>query len=285
MRPFWLLCAVAATLAAQDFGRVQVEKIAGAYRFLEGPTLSKDGHLYFTDIPSNRILRFSPGGQVELFRKDTKGANGLAIDERGRVVACEGEGRRVARIPLEGEPEVVAESFEGKPLNAPNDIVIRGNNIYFTDPAFGSAADRKELPFYGVYRVSSRKEITAIARWDKRPNGIAVSPNGRILYVASSDERAVRAFDLDRAGNASNERLLVTGIQGVPDGLKTDAKGNLWIACAGVAVYSPEGKLIRFIEMGEKPSNLAIGAGEPFSVYVTARTSLYRIRFDRKEDQ
>jgi gluconolactonase len=285
MRPFALLCAAAAAVAAQDFSRLQIEKLAGGYRFLEGPAFSKEGHLYFTDIPSNRILRLSRDGKLEVFRTGTRGANGLAIDDKGRVVACEGEGRRVARIPLEGEPEVIADSFEGKPLNAPNDIVIRGNNIYFTDPAFGPAADRKELPFFGVYRVNQRKEIAAIARWDKRPNGIAISPNGRMLYVASSDERAVRAFDLDRSGNASNERLLITGIRGVPDGLKTDAKGNLWIACAGVAVYSPGGKLIQFIEMGEKPSNLAIGEGEPFFVYVTARTSLYRIRFDRKEGQ
>jgi sugar lactone lactonase YvrE len=285
MRVFPLLLAAGAMLGAQDFGKLQVEKVAGGFRFAEGPVWSREGHLYFTDVPNNRILRYTPGGEVQLYRDKTLGANGLALDERGRVVACEGEGRRVARIPLEGEPEVLADSFEGKPLNAPNDLVIRGNAIYFTDPAFGSASDRKELPFYGIFRVTSRKEITAIARWDKRPNGIALSPNGRLLYVASSDERAVRVFDLDRAGNASNERLLTTNIQGVPDGLKTDAKGNLWIACAGIAIYSPEGKLLRFLEMGEKPSNLAFGEGNPPVVYVTARSSLLRISFEGKEEQ
>lgn len=262
---------------------MQVERASQGFRFTEGPAWSKDGYLLFTDIPSNRIMKFTPGKGTEPFRDNSGGANGLAIDDRGRVIACEGTARRVTRTDAKGKVEVLAEKFEGKALNAPNDVVLRRDgHIYFTDPAFGRSEDTRELAFYGVYHITPRGELSIVARWPKRPNGVALSPNGRILYVAGSDERLIRAYDLDRQGNATNERVLVTGIEGVPDGLKTDEKGNLYVAAAGVLIYGADGKLVRKIEMAETPANLSFGDGDLQGLYVTARTSVYRIRLDVK---
>src|SRR5207249_11727383 len=140
----------------------------------------------------------------------------------------------------------------------------------------------RELDFYGVVRITPKGALEVVARPKGRPNGIALSPNGRILYVSNSDERNIRSYDLDRAGLASNERLLVSGIEGVPDGLRTDEKGNLYLAAKALFVYSPEGKQIKKIELVETPSNCAFGDDDLESLYVTARTSLYRLRLGVK---
>lgn len=278
-----LVAVCAAVCGAQEPGEYKVERAKTGFHFLEGPVWSKDGHLIFSDIPANKILRFTPGKAIELLRENSGGANGNALDDRGRLVSCEGARRRVTRFNGKGEVEVLAEKFEGKRLNAPNDVTIRKDgHIFFTDPAFGKDDDAKELSFYGVFHLSPKGELKAIARWPKRPNGIALSPNGHILYVTGSDERVVRAYDVDRQGVATNERILISGIQGVPDGIRTDEKGNLYVACKGVAIYSPEGKLLRTLEISEGPSNLAFGDADLKTLYVTARTTLYRVRLDVK---
>jgi gluconolactonase len=283
MRLATLLVIAAALAAAQDQGMVQVVRVSTGYRFVEGPVWSKDGYLLFSDIPNNRIHKLTPGQPVEMFRENTGGANGLAIDDKGRVIACEGNARRVTRMDAKGKVEVLAEKFEGKSLNSPNDVVVRRDgNIYFTDPAYGKNMDTKELPFFGVYRITPKGELSVVGRWEKRPNGIALSPNGRVLYVAGADERVIRAYDLDKQGNASNERIVVTGMEGSPDGLKTDEKGNLYAAADGVLMYGADGKFIRKIDVAERPANLAFGDADLQSLYVTARTSLYRIRMDVK---
>ncbi len=278
-----VLALIATLAAAQDFSQIKIERVGAGYRFTEGPVWSHEGFLLFSDIPNNRLHKLVPGKGIELAREGTGGANGNAIDDKGRIVSCEGGNRRVTRRNAKGEVEVLAERFEGKRLNAPNDVVIRKDgNIYFTDPAFGKQDDTKELPFYGVYRITSKGELSVIARSDKRPNGIALSPNGRLLYVAGSDERVIRVYDLDRGGAAANERVLITGIDGVPDGIETDEKGNIYVACRGVAVYTPAGQFVHLIEMPERPSNLTFGDGDLQGLYITARGLLLRIRLDVK---
>lgn len=278
-----LLAAAAALASAQDAPPAHVERASTGYRFTEGPVWSREGYLLFADIPNNRIHKFTPGKGMEVWRENSGGANGLAIDGGGRVIACEGTARRVTRTDAKGRVEVLAERFEGKRLNAPNDVVVRRDgHIWFTDPAFGQSEDTKELPFYGVYHITPKGELSVVARWPKRPNGVALAPGGRVLYVAGSDERVIRAYDVDRQGNASNERALVTGIDGVPDGLKTDEKGNLYVAAAGVLVYGADGKFVRRIEIPERPANLGFGDADLAGLYVTARSSLYRIRLDVK---
>lgn len=283
MRPIVALLLLAGALAAQDFSNLKVEKAAGGFRFTEGPVWSREGYLLFSDVPDNKIHRFTPGQGTEIFRDPSDGANGNTFDSQGRLYTCESRTRRVTRTDRKGRIEVLAESFEGKRLNAPNDIVVRRDgHVYFTDPYFGKQADTREMDFQGIYHITPKGQLELIARTQGLPNGIALSPNGRILYVAMSGERAVRAWDLDRQGQVSNERVLISGIEGVPDGMKVDEKGNLYVTAKTVAVYSPEGKPLATIVAPETPSNCAFGDPDFRSLYITARTSLYRVRLDVK---
>jgi len=272
-----------AALAAQDFSDLKIDKVAAGFRFTEGPVWSREGFLLFSDIPNDKILRFAPGKRGEVFREKSDGANGNTFDAQGRLYSCESRTRRVTRADKKGKIEVLAEKWEGKRLNAPNDIVVRKDgHLYFTDPAFGGSTDQRELDFYGVYHITPKGQMELIAKPKGRPNGLALSANGRVLYVDNSDERNVRAYDLDRNGKASNERIVVSGIDGVPDGMKVDEKGNLYVTAKGVAVYSPEGKLLTTIEVAETPANCAFGDPDFQTLYITARTSLYRVRLNVK---
>lgn len=278
-----ILLLLAASLSAQDFSKIQIEKVSAGNRFTEGPVWSKEGFLVFSDVPNNRMLKFIPGTGNATYRENTNGANGNAIDTQGRLLTCESRTRRVVRQKKDGALEVLAEKFEGKRLNAPNDIVVRKDgHIWFTDPAFGDQADRRELDFHGIFHISPKGELSVAAKPKGRPNGIALSPNGRILYVANSDERCVHAYDVDGQGRATNERVFVKDIPGPPDGLKLDEKGNLYIAATNLSVYTPQGKLLKTIELAEKPSNVAFGDPDYQTLFITARTSVYRMRLDVK---
>jgi gluconolactonase len=268
---------------AQDFSKVKIEKVAGGYRFTEGPAWSREGHLLFSDVPNDKILKFIAGQTTQVFRAGSNGANGNAFDSQGRLYTCESRTRRVTRTNKQGKLEVLAEKWEGKRLNAPNDIVVRRDgHAWFTDPAFGDQADHRELDFYGVYHLNAKGELSLVAKPQGRPNGITISPNGRILYVANSDERNVRAYDVARNGQVSNERVFVTSVEGPPDGIRTDERGNLYVTAKGLCVYSPEGKLLTTLEMPETPANCQFGDADLQTLYITARTSVYRIRLDVK---
>jgi len=276
-----LSCCLA--LGAQDFSRISVEKVAGGYTFTEGPVWSHDGYLLFSDVPNNRIYRYTPGAGATVFREDSNGANGNTFDAKGRLYTCESRTRRVTRTDKRGKIEVLAEKWDGKRLNAPNDIVVRRDgHVYFTDPAFGGQAESRELDYYGVYHITPKGEMELIARPAGRPNGLALSPDGKLLYVANSDERNLRAYDLSNDGKASNERVLVSGIEGVPDGIRVDENGNIYVTANRLAVYSATGKLATTIDIPETPANCAFGDPDLKTLYLTARTSLYRIRLDVK---
>jgi len=270
-------------LAAQDFSKLQVEKVAHGFRFTEGPAWSRDGYLLFSDIPGGKIMKHTPEGATEVFREASNGAAGNAFDTQGRLYTCETHARRVTRTDKKGRIEVLADKYDGKRLNAPNDIVVsKSGHVYFTDPAFGNQQDMRELDFYGVYHITPKGQLSVIAKPSGRPNGISLSPNGRILYVANSDERNIRAYDVDHDGEVSNERAAVSNIDGIPLGIHTDEKGNLYVAAKGIAVYSPAGKRMATIPVAETPANCAFGDSDLQTLYITARTSLYRVRLDAK---
>lgn len=279
----WLLFLFALALGAQDFSNIQIEKIAANNRFTDGPVWSKEGFLLFSDVPNNRVVRFTPGHGVTTFRENSSGVNGNAFDKDGRLYSCESRTRRVVRQQKDGGWEAVAEKYQGKRFNAPNDIVIRrDNHLWFTDPAFGEQADHVELGFFGIYHITPKGELDLVAKPKGRPNGIALSPNGRILYVSNADERAIYAYDVDGQGRASGERVLIKDIDGPPAGLRADEKGNLYVTCSHLVIYSPQGKLIKTIEMPETPSNCAFGDADLQGLYITARTSVYHIRLNVK---
>jgi len=264
--------------AAQDFSQVRIERVSKDHQFTEGPVWSGDGFLLFSDIPGNFIYKIDPKGK-SVYREQSNGANGNAYDPQGRLLSCESRARRIVREEKSGKVTVLAETFEGKRFNAPNDIVVRSDgHIYFTDPAFGKQADDRDLDFYGVFHITPRGVVEVVAKPKGRPNGIALSPNGRILYVTNSDEHNVRAYDLDRQGNASNERELIARIPGTPDGMTVDEKGNLYVTAKAVHIYSPEGKEIKVIEIPEVPTNIVFGDSDLQSLYITAQTSVFKTR-------
>jgi gluconolactonase len=277
--------ALALVVCAQDFSEVKVTQLAKDQGYTEGPVWSKDGYLIFSDTPGDRLLKWTPGHGIDVFRKDAHGPSGNALDSEGRLYTCETRARRVTRTDKKGAVETLAERWEGKRLNAPNDIAVaRNGHAYFTDPAFGSQADTRELDFHGVYHIPPKGPLKLVAKIAGRPNGIALSPNGRTLYVAGSDERSVRAWDLDRNGEPSNERVLVSGIDGIPGGIKVDEAGNLYVAAKGIAIYSPAGKLVHTVGMHGRVSNLAFGEPDGKSIFVTGGGSVYRLRPDKEKE-
>ena len=264
---------------AQETPDMPMDRVATGFRFTEGPAWSREGFLLFSDVPNDKIMKYVPGQKPTVFRENSNGANGNCFDAQGRFYTCESRTRRVVRMDKKGEMQVLAEKWDGKRLNAPNDIVVRKDgHIYFTDPAFGNQADTRDLDFYGVYHISPKGDLELIAKPAGRPNGIALSPNGHILYVANSDEHNVRAYDVDRNGEVSHERVVISGVDGVPDGIRVDDKGDIYVTATGVAVYDAQGKLVETLGMAETPANCAFGDTDLESLYITARTSLYRAR-------
>jgi len=284
MRMRLFLFATAAALFAQQPGQVLVEKVVTGFKFLNGPTWAPDDTLLFSDTPTDRQLRHTPGKSAATELGSRAGGIGATtFDTKGNMYVAEPRARRLVRTDRKGKTEVVAERFEGKKLNAPNDLVVRRDgNVYFTDPAFGEQQDSVELGFYGVFRVDTKGVLSAIARWKTRPNGIALSENGRTLFVSDSDSQTVHAFDLDKDGVASNDRVVISKIEGAPGGIRTDAAGNIYVAARDVFIYSPKGELLRTLRLGEQPSNLTFGGVELETLYVTARSSVYRVEIGVK---
>jgi gluconolactonase len=273
-----------ATLLAQDFSDAKLELTAKGYMYLQGPAWSAEGnYLIFSDIPSNRLMKWIPGREPEVFRADAHGPSGNAFDSRGRLYTCETRSRRVTRTAKNGQIETIAAEWDGKKLNAPSGIAIgKSDHVYFTDPAFGEQQDRRELDFYGVYHLPPKGPMKIAAKWNTRPNGIAVSANGRILYVSAPDEHLIRAYDIDKEGDVSNERVFAAKIEGVPGGLHVDEKGDLYVAANGIQVFHPDGKFAAAIPVHERPSNCAFGYPDAMTLFVTAQGNLYRAKLDVK---
>jgi len=268
---------------SQDFKDYKVETVSGNNIYTEGPAWSTEGYLIYSDAPNDRLMKWVPGQPPIVLRDKAGGAMGNAFDAQGRLYSCETHARRVTRTDKKDRLEVLADKWQGKRLNAPNDVVVRKDgHAYFTDPAFGKQQDTRELDFYGVFHVTPKGELDLVSKSQTRPNGVALSPNGKVLYVTDSDRHAVIAYDLDKAGAASGERTVISQIEGIPDGIKTDEKGNLYVAARAVFVYTPEGKPLGQVQLAETPSNLTFGEGDLESLFVTARRFLYRVRLNVK---
>ena len=276
------LLSLAQLAFAQGIGELRFERLAQGYRFTEGPAWSKEGgYLIFSDTPSDRLLKWAPGSAVTVYRADANGPAGNAFDAQGRLYTCETRTRRVTRTDKNGKIEVLADAWDGKRLNAPSQIAVaRNGHVYFTDPAFGAQSDHRELDFHGVYHIPPKGAMTLVARFASRPRGIALSPNGRTLYVSNADDHNIRAWEVDRNGETANERVLATKIEGAPAGIAVDEQGNVWVAAKGIAIYSPEGKRVHLIELHDVVSSLAFGEADFKTLFIAARAVVFRAQPD-----
>jgi gluconolactonase len=275
--------------------------------FLEGPAVDAESNVFFSDIAGNRILKMDPKGGVTVFRADSGRTNGNCFDAQGRLVSCEGgeQGagrRRMVRTDMKtGNVTVLTEKYDGKRYNSPNDVCVDSlGRIWFTDPRYGDRSDL-EMDVEGVYRIDPDGKVTRVLTQKDvdRPNGIAVTPDAKTLYVIDSHPKAggnrkIWAFAVQPDGTLKDRRLIYDFGKGRGgDGMKLDVKGNLWVAAginqprgnaaesldvpAGVYVISPQGKLLGRIPIGEDLiTNLAFGGPERKTLYVTAGKTVYR---------
>jgi gluconolactonase len=260
--------------------------VATGFQFTEGPVWqSRGGFLLFSDIPADRIYALDKGGRAAVYREPSGHSNGLTFDAAGCLLTCEHGNRRVSREEPGGPTTVVADRFQGKRLNSPNDLVVKSDgSVYFTDPPYGVRPEEQELAVHGVFRVSAGStDVELLAEDFVMPNGLAFSPSESRLYIDDSapERRHIRVFDVATDGTLVNGRLFHDmNVQepGAPDGMKVDVDGRLYCTGAGgVWVFGPDGTHLGTIVTPEKPANCAWGDEDWRTLYITARTSIYRI--------
>jgi gluconolactonase len=290
---------VLAVMIPACFAQVEVAtKTPDSPAFTEGPTVDADGNVYFTNLGSQSILKLAPDGTLTTFREESHGANGLVFDAQYRLLACESgrEHHRITRTDMKtGEIEVLADSYQGQPLNGPNDITVDGKGrIYFSDPSM-----RGNEAVYRIDTDGTLRQLIATPDID-RPNGLQISPDDKHLYLVESNgaegrSRRIRVFDLAEDGTLSNPRVLINFYPGrSADGLAIDSEGNLYAAAGlhntrgtsetldtkpGVHIISPEGEEIEYIPTPQDTiTNLAFGGPDLKTLYVTAGDTLFRVR-------
>ena len=279
-RIFIIVAMLAGSAAfALDFNS-PLEKLAGDFQFTEGPVwIAAKNELLFSDIPANRIIRFKDG-KFETFRTPSHNSNGLTLDKQGRLIACEHGSRSVTRTEADGTITTLADHYDGKRLNSPNDVVVKSDGaIYFTDPPFGVRRGEQELDFQGVFRIApDGKTLTVVVRDFVKPNGLAFTPDEKVLYINDTERGQIRAFDVAADGSLSNGRIFTADAPGA-DGMKVDLEGNVYCACKpGVMIFDRTGKHLHTYTLADQPTNLAFGDGDWKTLYITARPSLYRVR-------
>ena len=262
----------------------EAERLATGFVFTEGPLWHPDGFYYFVDVRSSVLYRIVPGRAPEVVREKTGGGNGTTFDLQGRLVICEGDNRRVARMAADGRVEVLVDRFEGKRLNRPNDVVCKSDgSIYFTDPGLRVPLAERELTYAGVYCVMPDGVTSLVADFEY-PNGLAFSPDERRLYVANTRwAQYIHVLDLDPSGKMIRRRIFADmssdETDGVPDGMKVDVDGRVYCTGpGGTWVFAPDGARLGIIRTPEVPANLAFGGADLRTLFLTARTSVYTLR-------
>lgn len=258
------------------------ESIAAGCVFTEGPLWLPEGALLFSDIPKARIHRWTRAEGLSIYREPSGQSNGLTLDLAGRLLACEHGNRRLSRTEADGTVITLADSYDGKRLNSPNDVVVHSSGaIYFTDPPYGIQANQQEQPCNGVYRLAPDGTLTRLADDFDRPNGLAFSPDEQTLYIDDTNRMHVRAFDVAADGTLTNGRVFaefeILQRHGA-DGLKVDREGRLYVTGGGgLFVWAPDGSPLGVITLPENPANVAWGDADYNVLYLTARTSVFRV--------
>jgi len=273
-------------------GNGYLEHLYGGCRWAEGPVWFGDGgYLVWSDIPNNRMMRWTPDQGVGVFRASANNSNGNTRDREGRLVTCEHGTRRISRTEPDGSITVIADSYDGKPLNSPNDVVVKSDGtIWFTDPPYGimsdyegNKAEQEQAGCY-VYRVDPKTgDISVVADDFAKPNGLAFSPDESLLYIADTalshdpdGAHHIRVFEVGEGGTLSGGGVFADISPGLADGFRLDTDGNVWTSAGdGVHVYAPDGTLLGKIKVPEVVSNVAFGGPKRNRLFITATTSLY----------
>jgi gluconolactonase len=262
----------------------QAERLATGFVFTEGPLWHPDGFYYFVDVRASMLYRITPGRPHEVVREKTGGGNGTTFDLQGRLILCEGDNRRVTRRAADDRFEVLVDRFEGKRLNRPNDVVCKSDgSIYFTDPGLRVPLAEREVEHAGVYRIAPDGAVSLVADFEY-PNGLAFSPDERLLYVANTRwAQYIHVLELDGDGRVLRRRIFADmssdETDGVPDGMKVDVEGRVYCTGpGGTWVFAPDGARLGVIRTPEVPANLTFGGPDLRTLFFTARTSVYTLR-------
>ena len=271
-------------LQATILETTESERLATGFVFTEGPLWHPDGFYYFVDVRASMLYRITPGRPHEVVREKTGGGNGTTFDLQGRLILCEGDNRRVTRRAADDRFEVLVDRFEGKRLNRPNDVVCRSDgSIYFTDPGLRVPLAEREVEHAGVYRIAPDGAVSLVADFEY-PNGLAFSPDERLLYVANTRwAQYIHVLELDADGRMARRRIFADmssdETDGVPDGMKVDVEGRVYCTGpGGTWVFAPDGTRLGVIRTPEVPANLAFGGPDLQTLFFTARTSVYTLR-------
>jgi gluconolactonase len=260
-----------------------LDRVATGFVFTEGPLWHPDGFFYFVDVRTSQLYRIALGQKAELVRK-TEGGNGTTFDMQGRLINCEGDGRRITRTDRDGEVSTLIDRFESLRLNRPNDVICHSDGaLFFTDPSLRVPVKERDVGEGAIYRLTPEGQCSRVA-WFEYPNGLALSPDERTLYVANSRWTAyIHAVELNAQGEMVRRRIFADmsadGTNGVPDGMKVDTAGNVFCTgTGGVWVFAPDGTKIGIIETPEVCANVAFGGPDLRTLFLTASTSVYALR-------
>jgi len=264
--------------------KAHLTRVAGNFGFTEGPMWDESGFLYVSDEEQNKIYRvFLDGRKEEVISLGDPDGN--TYDRQHHLIDCASVLRAIIAVTPEGKYTVLADRYEGKKLNSPNDVVIGPDGaIYFTDPTLDLVkGEHQEIPFQGVYRLDDKGSVRLLTKDLTQPNGLAFSPEGKHFYVDDSEQRNIRVYDVAPDGSLSNGRIFGEELgephQGVPDGIKVDREGNLFVTGPkGIWVWDAKGHRLGTIEMPEQPANLTWGDNDYRTLYIAATTSVYRLR-------
>jgi len=259
----------------------RTEELTNGFVFTEGPAPDASGNIFFTDIPKNRIHKWSLDSELSTFLENSEGANGLYFDKDGNLLACQGNGRKLVSIDTNGDISVLADKYQEKPFNSLNDLWLDlEGGVYFTDPRYGRNRDDIQQDGEHVYYLTpDRKNVIRVIDDMVRPNGVIGTPDGKLLYVADHGDDKTFVYTINNDGTLSNKKLFAP--EG-SDGMTIDNKGNIYLTTSVVAVYNSKGEKIETIIIPEKPSNLCFGGGDKKTLFITARKSLYSLQMTVK---
>jgi gluconolactonase len=262
----------------------ELEKLASEFKFTEGPAADVHGNVYFTDIPDYKIYIWTLEDSLKIYREESNGANGLYFDEDQNLWACEGGKLRITKTSREGEYTPIATQYNEKEFNRTNDIWINPKGgAYFTDPKYGSDQDQLPQGSMQVYYISSdNNSVSRVTEDLIKPNGLIGTPDGKTLYITDPGAEKTYQYTIENSGKLSQKKLFV---EFGGDGMTIDEQGNVYLTTSGkpqVDIFSPQGELLKTIKVPEQPSNVSFGGKERNQLYITARTSLYRVELNKR---